>query len=298
MLFEGTKLKQPIRVAQLYTIHYYEYDRDFRFDGESHPFWELAYVDRGAAVIARGGEELRLQQGYAVLHEPGVFHCVRSEGAAGLNLIVVSFACEAKELSALARAPFPFFAADKQRLSSILSEARQAFSSPLDSAYFKLRRRAGAPLGAEQLILTDLESLLIHLARRGEARADSDPAAMSGTDQGAEDQLASAIACMRQNLSEPLSIDELCRRCLISRSKLQRLFRQYTGQSALNYYIGLRVDAAKEMMRGRQHSFSEIAAALGFGTIHYFSRLFKQTAGMTPSEYVASLRSLSDRRGC
>ena len=37
------------------------------------------------------------------------------------------------------------------------------------------------------------------------------------------------------------------------------LFRQYAGQSALNYYISLRVEAAKSMMRSRRHSYSEIA---------------------------------------
>lgn len=298
MLYEGTLLKQPVSIRRLYTIHYYEYDSGYRFEGEAHDFWELVYVDRGQAEVLREGRSLTLQAGQAVLHAPGVFHTVRAVGSLGLNLLVISFGCAAPELHKLALEVFPILSADKQRLSTILQEARRAFSSNLDDAYFKLRRRERAPFAGEQLIALELQALFIHLLRRLDlpqelAQGDSLP-----QDPERESQLAQAIDLMQQHLMEPLSIEELCRRCHISRSKLQRLFREHTGQSALNYYIGLRVEAAKGMMRSRQHSFSEIADALGFGSIHYFSKQFKQVTGMTPSEYSASLRSLTDRGSC
>lgn len=298
MLFEGTNLKPAIRIKRIYTIHYYEYDCDFQFEGETHDFWEIAYVDRGRAVITQGEEETCLEQGFAMLHRPGVFHSIRSAGQSGLNLFIISFDCLDTRLEDLAIAPFAILGADKERLSSILSEARLAFSSPLDGMYFKLRRRKNAPFGSEQLIILELQSLLIRLIRRKEIPQELNPAGNHVPDGQIEGLLAQAIACMQQNLCNPLSIDEICRRCFISRSKLQRLFRQYAGQSALNYYISLRVEAAKSMMRSRRHSYSEIAETLGFGSIHYFSKQFKQTTGMTPTQYSASLRSLTDRKSC
>lgn len=298
MLYESTLFRQPLSIRRIYTIHYYEYDSDYQFEGESHAFWELVYVDRGSAEVTRGEQPDLLEAGYAVLHAPGVFHTVRSMGSLGLNLFVISFDCAATELHKLAEAPFPILNADKQRLSVILSEARQAFLSPLDDAYYRLRRREQAPYAGEQLISLELQALLIHLLRRRELPQELAATASPALDQVAEDQLSQAISLMQQHLMEPLGIEEICKRCLISRSKLQRLFRQHTGQSALSYYISLRVEAAKGMMRGRQHTYSEIADALGFGSIHYFSKLFKQVTGMTPSEYSASLRSLTERKSC
>ena len=298
MLYESTKLRQPILIKRIYTIHFYEYDSAFQFEGEAHDFWELVYVDRGLAVITHGEEEICLEQGFALLHRPGIFHTVKAAGSSGLNLLVISFDCSAAQLELLTESPFAILSADKQRLSSILSEARRAFSSPLDGSYFKLRRRDTAPFAGEQLIALDLQALLIHLLRRKELPQEIAAAGNDLSDQAAEDQLAQAISHMQQNLKEPLSVEEICRRCLVSRSKLQRLFRQGTKQSALNYYISLRVDAAKEMMRSHQHSYSEIADELGFGSIHYFSKQFKQVTGMTPTEYSASLRSLTDRKSC
>ena len=54
--------------------------------------------------------------------------------------------------------------------------------------------------------------------------------------------------------------------------------------------------AAEEMIRQGSHNFTEIAALLGYNSIHYFSRHFKKVTGMTPSEYASSVKVLA-RRG-
>ena len=50
------------------------------------------------------------------------------------------------------------------------------------------------------------------------------------------------------------------------------------------------------MIREGSHNFTEIAALLGYNSIHYFSRHFKKVTGMTPSEYASSVKVLA-RRG-
>ena len=49
------------------------------------------------------------------------------------------------------------------------------------------------------------------------------------------------------------------------------------------------------MIRDEQMNFTQIAEALGYSSIHYFSRQFKKLAGMTPSEYASSIRAISER---
>ena len=48
------------------------------------------------------------------------------------------------------------------------------------------------------------------------------------------------------------------------------------------------------MIREKQYNFTEIAQRLGYSSVHYFSRHFKQVAGMTPSEYAASVKALCE----
>ena len=57
------------------------------------------------------------------------------------------------------------------------------------------------------------------------------------------------------------------------------------------------MDLARQMIREHHYNFTQIADALGFSSIHYFSRQFKRITGMTPSEYASSIKALSDQPG-
>ena len=61
----------------------------------------------------------------------------------------------------------------------------------------------------------------------------------------------------------------------------------------MQYFQKMKIDRAKEMIREKKYNFSEISERLSFSSIHYFSRRFKAITGMTPSEYAASVRSIS-----
>ena len=47
MEYESIVLKDEITVRKIYTIHYFEYMKNFEFPGETHDFWELQCVDKG-----------------------------------------------------------------------------------------------------------------------------------------------------------------------------------------------------------------------------------------------------------
>lgn len=57
----------------------------------------------------------------------------------------------------------------------------------------------------------------------------------------------------------------------------------------------MKVGTARQMIRDNQLNFTQIADRLGYNSIRYFSRQFKQLTSMTPSEYAASIRRLSDK---
>ena len=81
---------------------------------------------------------------------------------------------------------------------------------------------------------------------------------------------------------------------MIGRSQLQKIFQQKTGLGVIEYFSNMKIDAAKQMMRTDLMNFTQIAEKLGYSSIHYFSRQFKKITGMTPSEYVPSIKALSE----
>ena len=46
-----TTLPSIINVSKIVTIHYYEFDKNFKYGPESHDFWELVYVDKESIIL-------------------------------------------------------------------------------------------------------------------------------------------------------------------------------------------------------------------------------------------------------
>ena len=62
----------------------------------------------------------------------------------------------------------------------------------------------------------------------------------------------------------------------MSISKLKLLFKEQCGCGPVCYFIQLKIQAAKKMICDSSMSFTQIAEQLGFGSVHYFSNLFKE----------------------
>lgn len=94
--------------------------------------------------------------------------------------------------------------------------------------------------------------------------------------------LARIIATMRDNLAFPLSLAELAVRCGVSRRRLQRLFDRHVGAPPKRYYLRLRLERARELLRHGELPVHEIALACGFGSVAAFSRAYRARYGHPP----------------
>ncbi len=66
---------------------------------------------------------------------------------------------------------------------------------------------------------------------------------------------------------------------------LNRIFREATGTTLHRYQMDCRIRRAQTMLRDTGLSIGEIAESLGFAPGPYFSELFRQTTGLSPTEY-------------
>ena len=65
-----------------------------------------------------------------------------------------------------------------------------------------------------------------------------------------------------------------------------RVFKKETGESLKVYINRVRVEKAKELIRGNKHKMHEVAKLCGFdNNAKYFSCVFKKVAGVYPCEY-------------
>lgn len=68
-------------------------------------------------------------------------------------------------------------------------------------------------------------------------------------------------------------------------SSFRKEFKRYTGFSPKQYQIQLRIQKAKTMLSTTELSIKEIAYQLGFECNNYFSRVFKQETGISPTDF-------------
>ncbi|MEK3885737.1 response regulator [Paenibacillus sp. PL2-23] len=81
------------------------------------------------------------------------------------------------------------------------------------------------------------------------------------------------------------SLQEMAEYTQLSPSHFGVLFKKQTGMSPVNYINRIRVEQAKERLMQTDKKIYEIAEEVGFSNLPYFTRLFKQVAGLTPKEF-------------
>lgn len=282
---------RPIQVREIYTVHYFEYAGSYAFSGESHNFWELLYVDRGTLRVTAGSQVQELSRGQIIFHAPGEFHALSATGVAP-DLVVVSFGCDSPDMDFFQGLVTTAGEVERALLARIVEESTAAFSTPLDNPATKvLQRREQPPFGGEQLVCSALEELLIRLIRRRQQPVP--PLHAPGEDES----LKRVASYMEEHLDRPLTLEQICRDNLIGRSQLQKLFHAHTGGGVMEYFGNLKIQAARRMIREGRLNFTQIAARLGFQSVHYFSRRFRKVTGMSPSEYARSVKMLSELPG-
>lgn len=298
MAYKSVVLEDSVTINRIISVHYFQYMSDFSFPGESHDFWELVCVDRGEIDALAGDRRLTLKKGNILFHKPNEFHNVLTNGKVSPSLVVIGFECHSPAIKSFEDQLMSVQDTEKELLAQIIVEARNTFSGRLDDPYQEELIFNSEPLtfGSAQLISHYLEQLMIHLYRR--YFSYSLPVRSSrflAEASSGNDTYNRIVRYMEEHLGERMTIDRICRDNLVGRSQLQKLFRDTKGCGVIEFFSMMKIDTAKQMIRDNQLNFTQIADRLGYSSIHYFSRQFKQITTMTPSEYATSIRLLSEK---
>lgn len=87
------------------------------------------------------------------------------------------------------------------------------------------------------------------------------------------------------DLRRPLTLNYFAEKLNVNRSYLSDLFRREMGVTLTDYVTTRRISRAAYLLSTTQSPIKAVAEQTGIGDVHYFSRLFKEKTGRTPSEY-------------
>ena len=160
---------------------------------------------------------------------------------------------------------------------------------------------AGGIATAEMLIAfiersqgRDLADQVAHamLFQRPDSEVATARAAMPGGISDMDRRLARLTATMQTYLESPLPVADVCRRANVEETTARRLFRRHFKQSPSAYYLRLRLERARTLLRYSRLGIAEIANAVGFADTASFSHAFKRVFGLPPSRARQDLSGL------
>lgn len=88
-----------------------------------------------------------------------------------------------------------------------------------------------------------------------------------------------------------ISITKICQHLHISSGYFSNIFKKETKMTFVNYLMGVRMDAAQELLATTDLKAFEIAERVGFADPNYFSFCFRKKFGVSPKEYRSGARS-------
>lgn len=104
-------------------------------------------------------------------------------------------------------------------------------------------------------------------------------------DSPIENIIQKSCLMIRDNMHQTLKIKDLATDLGINYSLFRKAFKKYTGLSPNQYHLALRIKQASYQLTNTNFSIKEISFNLGFCSVFYFSKLYKEKTGMSPSAY-------------
>lgn len=249
-----------------------------------HDFTELVIVASGTGRHFLGRESFPVIAANVFVIQGRQVHCFRERQ--GLKLLNIMFDPARLPLPARLLRRMPGYSAlfmlepafrRAHRFSSRLHLNRGDLGA-VESLVGRMEEEsASRSEGHEMALLGLLIELMVFLSRRyGRSKA---------TEARALLRIGQLVGTLERDFREGWTLERMARYAHLSRSGLIRTFRKATGQSPIDYLIGLRIEAAMRLLQQTDLTVTEIALDSGFSDSNYFARQFRHLRGCTPSDY-------------
>ncbi|MCT4655188.1 MAG: GlxA family transcriptional regulator [Cohaesibacter sp.] len=96
-------------------------------------------------------------------------------------------------------------------------------------------------------------------------------------------KVLAAVSAMNDHIEDPLSCQQLAMTLDISSRQLERLFRKYFDSTPGQYYLRLRLEAARNLLRRTNQAILDITIACGFTSTSHFTKCYREHFGHTPT---------------
>lgn len=240
------------------------FSKNYAFDGESHDFVEIVYIQSGKVEVSEDEKIYLLEGGNMIFHAPMEFHRIKSADGTMPQICNLSVKISGTVPDSLYDGVFELDLEERAQYVKIFNAANRFIRGNLENEIY-----------AAHLIAVKLEAFIINICAR------NNKSTIIASDAGAA-MYKRLVRTMNEHIYENISLSELAKINYISVSYVKSLFYRYAGTSPGYYYAKLRVHEATQLIKNG-FPIAEISEKLNFSSPNYFSLFFKKMTGQTPS---------------
>ena len=260
--------------AKLLNVSSSRYGGDWHSVPHTHNHTELFFIVSGKGQFLIQDQVFPVDVNNLVIINPNVPHTEASLNAQPLEYIVLGI--DGIELATKENSNGQFCILDHFESVDISSCLRNI-----------LREMELKNTGHMDVCQAYMEILIIRLMRNTDLAVQTQPQVISGNSQ-----CAAVRRYIDLHFKEPLTLEQLSEEAHINKYYLSHAFKREYGVSPINYMISRRIDESKYLLAETDLSMSQIAHALGFSSLSYFSQVFRKSQQISPMEFRQSSKSM------
>lgn len=227
------------------------------------PHWhmecELIYAERGSAEIMSENTVYNLNEGKCIFIKSGAVHYIKAD--------------ENSVISVMKLVPELIYSAfgNKEPICPLIDG-----NYPIKSVFDKIRQELTENERYYDIICSSLAEYLIAEIFRGEK-----------TEQAADKYDNTSYKRLLRLIDErysDITFDEAADFMCFCKPYFSKFFKKMSGMTFSEYLNIVRVSESVKLLSEKKLSAGEISAAVGFGTIRSFNRIFKKYTGFSPRE--------------
>ena len=255
---------------QLESITKSKYDSDWHSTLHTHPFTELFYVVDGKGEFNIQGQRFPVKANDFVIINPQVEHTELSSPDEPLEYIMLGIrGLSFSNLTPVSEGghPFSFF------------NLRDEKKDILRYLNAMVQEATSQQMSYELVCHNLLEILLIKILRHQHFDLEV----------GKQSKATKDISFIKHYLEtyyhESIQLEDLASMTHLSRFYISHSFKKEIGMSPMEYLIDIRIKESKILLRTTNYSISQVADIVGFTTPTYFSKQFRKSTGISPTDY-------------
>ena len=283
---DETKLRRIISVHSLYGAGLFLAANDAK-SRIKYPAFSLIFCDKGEANLSFSSKQLTLKSGECAFFPPNT-EFTALVASKNVTVFYAVFSMKENSVSLFSGKPIAVSSFGKSLLIRLLKFCPLYFKTDKYNSISHLpeRQEDCSPL-TEQSIRLLLELFIIECIKPADKSIITQ---LRDDDTATESQkITSEIyAYLTEHTHDRISLADVADALYFSESYIKKAFRKETGKTIMQVFSELKIEEAKKLI-AQGVPFGEISEKLSFCNKNYFTAVFKEVSGMTPSDYKKSL---------